>query len=128
MDRQNQEGIMGTGKRTLVAVAIASLLTIAAAGCDDGLRVAGQVAKHAAKGMDEMIEANKSIPRPIKKALTKMAAHEAKDVIRAACHLKDSSNIEQQAYSDYADRGDYKLIASLAKVMQANPEARALCS
>ena len=118
------------GKRILVAVAVAALLTIAATGCDDVLRAGRAAGPAVAKGIDEVLEANRSIPRPIKKALGKMATHEAKDVISASCEVKDSSNIEQQARQSYGNLGDYTigLIVDLAQAMNASPGVAALCS
>src|SRR4029453_8375988 len=121
---------MGTGKQILVAVAVASLLTITATGCDDVLRAGRTAGPAVAKGIDGVLEAHKTIPRPIKKALGKMASHEAKNVISASCEVKDSSNIEQQARQNYGNFGDYnvRLIVDLAKAMQASPGVTALCS
>ena len=108
------------GKRILVAVAL--LLAIAATGCKG-------VADEVARGAIEVITASRNVPKPVKKALGKLAWHEAKDVTRAACQLKDSSDIDQQARRDYWDRGEYKirLIVSLAKEAQTNPNLRASC-
>jgi hypothetical protein len=91
---------MGTGTRILATVA-AGLTLLGGA-----VKVA---ADDAARTTGEVVAAYRNFPQPIKKALGKMAAHEAKDVIRAACQLKDSSNIEQQARWSYRDRGAYEI-------------------
>ena len=88
------------------------------------------VADEVARGANEAYAAYKSVPKPIKKVLGQLAKQEAEDVVRAACRLKDSSDIEQEARRSYWDRGEYMvgLIIRLAREMQVNPEVRVLCT
>ena len=81
MDRQSQEG--HHGKRILVAVAAASLLTIAATGCRG-------LADDAARAADE--SGSGGAPE--------LPLDPAKDGVEAACRLKDSSEVN--TYTDEA--------------------------
>jgi hypothetical protein len=115
---------MGTGKRILATVVTGLALV------GGGVKV---VADQLGQGAKEAITAGRNVPKPVKDVLgdtvSGTVSHEAKDMIRAACQLKDSANIEQQARLYYWDRGEHKLglIVRLAKEMRANLEVRALC-
>jgi hypothetical protein len=116
---------MGTGTRILATVVTGLALV------GGGVKVA---ADQLAQGANEAITASRNVPRPVKDVLGDIVSgtvsNEAKDVIGAACELKDSSNIDHDALVYY--RYGYNvhkvtLIVNLAKKAQANPEMSAYC-
>jgi hypothetical protein len=125
---------MGTGKRILVAVAVASLLTIAATGCrgttDDGLRAAGKAVKGAGGAVDALPTPSIKVPKPVSKIFNKLAQERANAVIGAGCQLKDSPDIEQEARQRYGhsySEFEVGLIVELAETAQTDPDVRAYC-